>query len=146
MVLLYIARVIQSSALSRNARLCTRLQPGFSSAIFWGFAGSPRDFIGSWLLAPFDHARHLKSRVPPPWELTASSRTCIHFLTQTPLRGWGSYAPWKSLKVLGILNRNSRPLKSLKIAVGTGKSSNFNFKNSLRRTAKEREQTQRPSG
>ena len=47
----------------------------------------------------------------PPWELTASSRTCIHFLTQTPLRGWGSYSPWKSLKVLGILNRNSRPSK-----------------------------------
>ena len=32
---------------------------------FGGFAGSPKDFFGSWPLAPFDHPRHLKSRVPP---------------------------------------------------------------------------------
>ena len=37
----------------------------FGPGIFLGFAGSPRDFFGSWLLAPFDHSRHLKSRVPP---------------------------------------------------------------------------------
>jgi len=42
-----------------------------SDLIFWsrdflGFARSPRDFFGSWLLAPFDHPCHLKSRVPPP--------------------------------------------------------------------------------
>ena len=37
----------------------------FGPGIFLGFAGSPRDFFGSWLLAPFDHPRHLKSRVPP---------------------------------------------------------------------------------
>ena len=39
----------------------------FGPGIFLGFAGSPRDFFGSWLLAPFDHPRHLKSRVPP-WD------------------------------------------------------------------------------
>ena len=39
----------------------------FRPGIFWGFAGSPRDSFGSWLLAPFDHPHHLKSRVPP-WE------------------------------------------------------------------------------
>ena len=44
---------------------------GFFGVNFWsreffgGFAGSPRDFFGSWFLAPFDHACHLKSRVPP---------------------------------------------------------------------------------
>ena len=44
----------------------------FWSKIFLGFAGSPRDFFGSWLLAPFDHPRHLKSRVPPPtWGIEA---------------------------------------------------------------------------
>ena len=37
----------------------------FGSGIFLVFGGSPRDFFGSWLLAPFDHPRHLKSRVPP---------------------------------------------------------------------------------
>ena len=47
----------------------------------------------------------------PPWELTASSRTCIHFLTQTPLRGWGLYAPWKSLKVLENCSRHWKVLK-----------------------------------
>ena len=36
----------------------------FGPGIFWGFAGGPRDFFGSWLFAPFDHPRHLKSRVP----------------------------------------------------------------------------------
>ena len=36
----------------------------FGPWIFLGFAGSPKDFFGSWLLAPFDHPRHLKSRVP----------------------------------------------------------------------------------
>ena len=40
----------------------------FGPGIFLGFAGSPSDFFGSWLLAPFDHPRHLKSRVPP-WGL-----------------------------------------------------------------------------
>ena len=42
----------------------------FRHWIFLGFTGSPRDFFGSRLLAPFDHPRHLKSRVlplgPPP--------------------------------------------------------------------------------
>ena len=37
----------------------------FGPGIFLGFAGSPTGFFGSWLLAPFDHPRHLKSRVPP---------------------------------------------------------------------------------
>ena len=30
-----------------------------------GFARSPRDFFGPWLLAPFDRPGSLKSRVPP---------------------------------------------------------------------------------
>ena len=38
----------------------------FGPGIFLGFAGSPRDFFGSWLLAPLNHPRHLKSQVPPP--------------------------------------------------------------------------------
>ena len=33
----------------------------FDPEIFWGFAGSPRDFFGSRLLAPFDHPHHLRS-------------------------------------------------------------------------------------
>ena len=37
----------------------------FGPGIFLGFAGSPRDFFGSCVLAPFDHPRHLKFRVPP---------------------------------------------------------------------------------
>ena len=37
----------------------------FGPGIFLGFAGSPRDIFGSWLLASFDHPRHLQSRVPP---------------------------------------------------------------------------------
>ena len=37
----------------------------FGPGSFLGFAGSPRDFFGSWLSAPFDHPRHLKSQVPP---------------------------------------------------------------------------------
>ena len=37
----------------------------FCPGIFWGFAGSPKDFFWSWLLAPFDHPRHLKSWIPP---------------------------------------------------------------------------------
>ena len=36
----------------------------FGPEIFLGFAGSPRDFFGSWLLAPFDHPC-LKSQVLP---------------------------------------------------------------------------------
>ena len=46
-------------------RTCYTIVCIFGPGIFWGFAGSPRDFFGSWLLAPFDHPRHLKSRVPP---------------------------------------------------------------------------------
>ena len=38
----------------------------FGPGIFLGFTGSWKDFFGSWLLAPFDHPHHLKSRVPPP--------------------------------------------------------------------------------
>ena len=37
----------------------------FGPGDFWGFAGSPRDFFGSWLLVPFDHTCHFKSWVPP---------------------------------------------------------------------------------
>ena len=37
----------------------------FGPGSFLGFAGSPRDFFGSWLLAPFDRPRHSKSREPP---------------------------------------------------------------------------------
>ena len=126
MVSLYIARVIQSSALSRNARLCTRLQPGFGSGIFGGFAESPRDFIGSRLLAPFDHARHLKSRVPPLG--VDSQLTYMHtFPDSNSIKRMGFVCTLKILESPWILNRNSRPSKSLKIAVGTGKSSNFNF-------------------
>ena len=44
---------------------------GFWGVSFWsrdfvgGFVGSPRDFVGFWLLPPFDHPHHLKSRVYP---------------------------------------------------------------------------------
>ena len=52
----------------------------FDPGIFLGFAGSPRDFFGSWLLAPFDHPRHLKSQVPPPpppWDLGLQIPTTV---------------------------------------------------------------------
>ena len=44
----------------------TKLAWDFLGVNFWsrdvfGFAGSPRDFFGSRLLAPFNHPRHLKS-------------------------------------------------------------------------------------
>ena len=42
--------------------------------IFWGFAGTPRDFFGSRLLALFDHPRHLKFRVPP-WAIISGCQT-----------------------------------------------------------------------
>ena len=51
----------------------------YSITPFWNFKGPQnrhgiflgvnfwfRDFFVSWLLVPFDHPRHLKSRVPPP--------------------------------------------------------------------------------
>ena len=41
----------------------------FGPGIFFSFAGSPTDFFGSCLLAPFDHPRHLKSWVPP-WAIS----------------------------------------------------------------------------
>ena len=61
------------------------------SGIFLGFAGSPRDFFVSWLLAPFDHPRHLKSRVPPPpptpWvRNNADARRCSYFELGLPVR------------------------------------------------------------
>ena len=37
----------------------------FGPGNFLGFAGSIRAFFWSWLLAPFDHPGHLKSRLPP---------------------------------------------------------------------------------
>ena len=40
----------------------------------------------------------------------------------------GLHAPWKFLKVLEFQNKNSGPWKSLKIAVGAGKSLNFGAK------------------
>ena len=44
----------------------------------WDFLGVnfwSRDFFGSWLLAPFDHPRHLKSRVPPPGQSSRENAT-----------------------------------------------------------------------
>ena len=46
-------------------RTCYTIVCSNRRGIFLSFAGSPRDFFGSWLFAPFDHPRHLKSRVPP---------------------------------------------------------------------------------
>lgn len=46
---------------------CVILVNGNSAWDFWGgFVASPRDFGAFSFLPPFDHPRHLKSRVPPP--------------------------------------------------------------------------------
>ena len=37
----------------------------FWSRDFWGFVWSPRDFLGFWVLPPFDHPCLLKSREAP---------------------------------------------------------------------------------
>ena len=59
------------------------------SGIFLGFAGSPRDFFVSWLLAPFDHPRHLKSRVPLPPPLGTQQCRCSPMLI---FRAWAACA------------------------------------------------------
>ena len=39
----------------------------FGPGIVLGFVGSPKNFLGFWVLSLFDHPCHLKSRVPP-WD------------------------------------------------------------------------------
>ena len=96
MVSLYTARVI---------RVC-RNRHGifwgliFGPVIFLGFAGSPRDFLGSWLLAPFNHPRHLKSQVPPLGVWSGQKKRCFnHLLFMDDLKLYGK----KYERQVGIL-------------------------------------------
>ena len=60
----------------------TKLAWDFLGVNFWS-----RDFFGSWILAPFDHPRHLKSRVPPlgPGHRILSDCIIFKFLENTVL-------------------------------------------------------------
>ena len=71
-------------------RTCYTIVCIFVPGVFWGFAGSPRDFFGSWLLAPFDHPRHLKSRVPP-----LGYKEAMHIYLY-----WQSHGPLIPIKII----------------------------------------------
>ena len=38
----------------------------FGPGIFWGFVGSPRDFLEFWFFLPFDHLCHFNSKTVAP--------------------------------------------------------------------------------